>query len=90
MKNTLTVTVKYFASIREAVGHNTEQIKTSAVTLGDLRRELIRRGGAYATCLDDGYRTKTLRMAMNQEMRDDAALLLDGCEIAFFPPVTGG
>jgi sulfur-carrier protein len=58
--------------------------------LGQLRCELIARGGAYAECLDAAFKGKTLRMALNQDMSDDTAVLLEGCEVAFFPPVTGG
>jgi molybdopterin synthase sulfur carrier subunit len=81
------VTVKYFASIREAIGRGTEPVDTQADTLGALREELIARGGEYAASLARG---KTLRMALNQVMADESASLVDGAEIAFFPPVTGG
>lgn len=84
------ITIKYFASIREAVGQGSEVLQTSATTLGQLRHELVARGGAYAECLDAAFKGKTLRMALNQDMSDEAALLFEGCEVAFFPPVTGG
>jgi molybdopterin synthase sulfur carrier subunit len=29
-------------------------------------------------------------MALNQVMSDESAVLVEGCEVAFFPPVTGG
>ncbi len=81
------ITVKYFASIREAIGVGSESVTTSAATLAALRDELVARGGPYAHALARG---KTLRMALNQTMTDEAAALLDGAEVAFFPPVTGG
>lgn len=84
------INVKYFASIREAVGQGSEVLQTSATTLGQLRNELAARGGAYAECLDAAFKGKTLRMALNQDMSSDDAVLLEGCEVAFFPPVTGG
>ncbi len=84
MKN---ITVKYFASIREAVGQGSEPLATAAVTLGGLRAELVARGGAYAEVLGMG---KAVRLALNQTMADDTAALPDGAEVAFFPPVTGG
>jgi sulfur-carrier protein len=84
------INVKYFASIREAVGQGSEVLQTSATTLGQLRNELAARGGAYAEYLDAAFKGKTLRMALNQDMSDDNAVLIDGCEVAFFPPVTGG
>ena len=81
------VTVRYFASIREALGQGTEAVDTSAATLAALRDELIARGGAYATALARG---KSVRMALDQVMADEAAALREGAEVAFFPPVTGG
>lgn len=81
------ITVRYFASIREAVGQGSEQVQSSAATLGALRDELIARGGAHASSLARG---KAVRMALDQVLRDDAAPLADGAEVAFFPPVTGG
>lgn len=81
------VSVKYFASIREAVGCATEPVETDALTLGELRDELIARGGAYADSLARG---RAVRMAVDQVMGGDVAVLRDGAEVAFFPPVTGG
>jgi molybdopterin synthase sulfur carrier subunit len=31
-----------------------------------------------------------VRMACNQTMAEESTLLSEGCELAFFPPVTGG
>ena len=33
---------------------------------------------------------RAVRMALNQVLSDETALLTDGAEVAFFPPVTGG
>ena len=81
------ITVRYFASIREAIGSGQEAVETSAATLGALRDELIARGGAHASSLARG---KAVRMALDQVLSDDAAALADGAVVAFFPPVTGG
>lgn len=81
------VTVKYFASIREAIGVPSESVATSASNLGALRDELIAQGGARAESLARG---RAVRMALNQVMSDETAALVDGAEVAFFPPVTGG
>ena len=81
------ITVKYFASIREAIGQGSEHIETRATDLAALRDELIARGGAHALALARG---KSLRVAMDQVMAAEATLLEDGAEVAFFPPVTGG
>ncbi|WP_310626703.1 molybdopterin converting factor subunit 1 [Limnohabitans sp.] len=83
----MNVTLKYFASIREAIGQGGESMSTQAITLQALRDELISRGGAYAEVLAHG---RAVRMALNQDLCDESATLSEGCEVAFFPPVTGG
>jgi molybdopterin synthase sulfur carrier subunit len=80
------VTIKYFASIREAVGHASEQRETSATTLAGLRDELLASSPNYASL----SRGRAVRMALNQVMREESAELATGSEVAFFPPVTGG
>lgn len=81
------VNLKYFASVREALGRGSEQRETSAATLAALRDELLAASPAHALALARGM---AVRMALNQVMTDESALLEDGCEVAFFPPVTGG
>jgi molybdopterin synthase sulfur carrier subunit len=83
----MNVRIKYFASIREAVGQGTENLQCAAATAGALRDELIARGEPYAAALARG---KSVRIAIDQVMCDEAAPLRDGAEVAFFPPVTGG
>ncbi len=81
-----TVRIRYFASIREALGPG-EALSTGAATLGALRDELIARGGAHAEALARG---RAVRLALDQVMADESAALREGAEVAFFPPVTGG
>ncbi len=81
------VTLRYFASTREAMGTASEVWETQAHTLGGLRSELQARGGAGAQALDTN---RSVRMALNQVMSGPDAALTEGCEVAFFPPVTGG
>jgi molybdopterin synthase sulfur carrier subunit len=81
------VHIRYFASVREALSSSGETVDTQAATLAALRDELIARGGAHASALARG---KAVRMALDQVMSDEAAALGDDCEVAFFPPVTGG
>jgi len=81
------IQIKYFASIREAVGQGSEALETGATDLRTLRDELIARGGAHAEALARG---KTVRLALNQTLCDESAALVEGAEVAFFPPVTGG
>lgn len=86
---TVTVHVRYFARLREALGCSAERVAVpSAVrTAGALRAHLVARGGAFAEALGAG---KAVRVAVDQVMADDEAPLVDGAEVAFFPPVTGG
>lgn len=87
MSELLTIRVRYFASLREALERNSEQVTTRARTVGELRRELAARGGEYALAL---AMTQNVRAALNQIMVEDAELLEPDAELAFFPPVTGG
>lgn len=81
------VQLRFFASVREAVGRGAEQRETSAATLGALRAELLAQGAPYVQALAPG---NAVRMALDQELASDETPLRDGCEVAFFPPVTGG
>ncbi len=87
MSQPITITVKYFASIREAIGVSSEALTAPAHTVAALRSLLASKGEPYATALADG---KSIRTAYNQVMCDAAISLENGCEVAFFPPVTGG
>ena len=83
------IELKYFASVRESLGVAQESVELpeSVSTIGDVRAWLRARGGAWAETLAEG---RALRMACNHTMTDAAARVTDGCEVAFFPPVTGG
>ncbi|MBU6224005.1 MAG: molybdopterin converting factor subunit 1 [Burkholderiales bacterium] len=81
------VTVRYFASIREAIGHASEVLETDATSVAALRDVLIARGTQYQDALST---ERAVRMALNQSVCEASAPLLDNCEVAFFPPVTGG
>lgn len=83
----MNIQLRYFASLRETIGVATEAVETSAVNVGSLRQALIERGGVHAQCLALGL---PVRVAVNQVMANDATPLTDNCEVAFFPPVTGG
>jgi molybdopterin synthase sulfur carrier subunit len=69
------VTVRYFASVREALGTGSETIETAAADLGALRDELIARGEPHASALARG---KAVRMALDQVMSAEGAALREG------------
>ena len=83
------VRVLYFASVREKLGRQAEEIELPAEvsTIAGLRSHLRGRGGAWAEALAD---TRLLRTAVNQDMSQPTASIKAGDEVAFFPPVTGG
>ena len=81
------VRVRYFASLREALGPGESVDLPAGSTLAQLRDMLIGRGGAHAQALARG---RALRCALDQVMADEAAPVHEGAEVAFFPPVTGG
>ena len=87
MTQPIDITVRYFASIREAMGTGSDSLQTAAATVGALRAELMGKSEAAAQALAEG---RAVRMALNQDMCDGAAALKNGDEVAFFPPVTGG
>ncbi len=81
------ITVRYFASLREVLGPSEAVEVAEGSTLGALRDALIARGGRHAEALARG---RALRCALNQVMADEATPVSAGAEVAFFPPVTGG
>lgn len=82
-----TVQLRYFASVREALGRSGEPCTTDAADLGALRDQLLARGEPYASALARG---RAVRLALDQVMSAESAPLPEGSEVAFFPPVTGG
>jgi len=81
------ITLRFFASIREAIGVGSESWETTAPDVAGLRNALIARGAPYADALARG---RLVRIALDQSMCEESTPLRAGVEIAFFPPVTGG
>jgi molybdopterin synthase sulfur carrier subunit len=81
------IRIRYFASLREALGAGEELDLPDGSTVAALREHLAERGGRHAEMLTG---TRPVRCALNQTMADDKAIIEDGAEVAFFPPVTGG
>ena len=81
------VRVRYFASVREALGSGETVEVEPGTRLGGAARRADRRGEPHAQALARG---RAVRIALNQSLSDESALLPDGAEVAFFPPVTGG
>ncbi len=81
------IRLRYFASLREALGQGETLDVADGTTVATLRDTLIARGEPHAGALRRG---RALRAAVNQQMCAEDVVLVDGAELAFFPPVTGG
>ncbi len=83
----ITVQVRYFASLREALGSGQAVVVPAPCTVAGLRAVLVAGGGAHALALAPG---RAVRAAVAQQMATEDTPLINGVEVAFFPPVTGG
>ncbi|HPP82039.1 MAG TPA: MoaD/ThiS family protein [Rubrivivax sp.] len=81
------IRVRYFASLREALGADESVELPAGSSVAVLRDALVARGGRHAEVLARG---RAVCAAVAQVMADDSQPLSDGAEVAFFPPVTGG
>lgn len=83
------IQLRFFASLREAVGVSQESVSLPAhvQNAGQVRDYLRERGGVWQQALGE---ERALRMACNQQMAELSTPISEGCELAFFPPVTGG
>ncbi len=79
------LTVLYFAASRDAAGVAREAIDTAGpLTVGALRTLLVERHAGLARVLP------RCRIAVAEELADDAQPVPDGAEVALIPPVAGG
>jgi sulfur-carrier protein len=85
----MTVTLRYFAWVRERVGHAEEQVElpSHVATIADLIGWLKTRGPEYEHAF---ARPEVIRAALDQMHVKPQAAIGEAKEIAFFPPVTGG
>lgn len=82
------VHLRYFASLREQLGTGEEQIElpSNITDISGLTRWLQTREEPWKSALADSR----LHVAVNQEIVRPDAAVMDGDEVAWFPPVTGG
>jgi molybdopterin converting factor subunit 1 len=84
------VEVKFFASLREVIGHS--ELQLSVENTGELVAALSNRLGE----VNSAYLMEpNIRIAVNQELvegdwKESSLLFRAGDEIAFLPPITGG
>ena len=79
----MTVTIKYFASLREVIGRSEDSldIGNGKVTVAEVWSKAA-----------DGKRSlpENVLTSVNMEYVKPDTIVKDGDEVAFFPPVTGG
>ena len=81
----MTITLRYFAALRETLGRDREEMELgAAMRIGDLRTLLATREPTLAPLL------ARCVAARNRTFADDATPLVDGDEVAFIPPMAGG
>ena len=79
----MTVTVRYFAKLREEAGTDRETVQTTAATVAQLWDEAAVRHGF-------GLPADTIRAAQDDEFCAWDAPLAPGAQVVFMPPVAGG
>jgi molybdopterin converting factor small subunit len=79
----ITVTLQYYAQLREQAGAGGEQVTTSAGSLRELYDQLATRHG-FSLAAD------ALKVAVNAQFSDWSRPLADGDTVVFIPPVAGG
>ena len=82
-------TIHYFASIREKLGHSSEQIELppQVDTVSKLVNVLIEQ---HDSSWEGVLNSSAVLVAVNQSVAKFNSSISDADEIAFFPPVTGG
>jgi molybdopterin converting factor subunit 1 len=81
----IAVKVRFFARLREQAGAEAEAIQVApSSTLADVYDALRLKHPALESD------RAAVRGAINQEFAEWTALVLDGDEVAFIPPVSGG
>jgi sulfur-carrier protein len=85
----MTITLRYFAWIRERIGKSEETLDVPAeiASVADLVAWLKTQGPEYAAAFE---RAEVIRAAIDHTHVQRDARLVGAREVAFFPPVTGG
>lgn len=81
--------LRYFASLREALGCDSELVEWQAAftSVNNIKQFLAKRSQLWHAAL---ISNNTINAAVNQQLATQETLVKDGDEVAFFPPVTGG
>jgi molybdopterin synthase sulfur carrier subunit len=77
----MSITVKFFASLRETVGRPDCSLSADAISTAN---------DVWAAATDGQQRPPNTLIAINMEYANAESPVKEGDEVAFFPPVTGG
>ena len=79
------INVLFFARLKDQVGQTELQLESdfTGKSIAELQQTLIAQG---MVALQDS----SIRVALNQSFCELSAVIKDGDEVAFMPPVTGG
>ncbi|MBM7036725.1 molybdopterin converting factor subunit 1 [Vibrio ulleungensis] len=83
------INVLYFAKTREIIGKMSDSVSLElldSATAESVRTHLLTKSKAHERALG----TENLLVAVNQTMVPMSTEIVQGDEVAFFPPVTGG
>lgn len=86
------IKIFYFARLKETLKFSTEDLElpdhlARSLTILKLKAHLAKRSDVWQQMLLGKLK---VRGAINHALVDDNASIVDGDEVAFFPPVTGG
>ena len=83
------IEVHYFASIRESLGRTHDNVVAApdVTTVSALIDHLV---SLHGETWDRVLRQDKVLMAVNQVVARPSTAIVDGDEVAFFPPVSGG
>ncbi len=77
----MSITVKFFASLRETVGKDDATLDAASINTAQQ---------AWVAATDSREMPANTLIAINMEYATPDAAVSNGDEVAFFPPVTGG
>ena len=80
----MNITVKYFASLREQLGKSEEIFTLSdEISIAEVWQNV-------SASISGNIESENVLMTINMEYVKSDAIVKEGDEVAFFPPVTGG